>query len=81
MMEQVKILFKILYKNGVEDSFEQIVTEDVLQDMLKVNQTIETSMREGLNAHLSLGNEGTGMHIRLSEVVRISTEVEAGVRE
>ena len=82
MMEQIKIKFKILYKNGIEDIFERIVTETNLQGLKEVQRVIETSMREGVGGHISLGDgESLGIHVRLSEVVRVSAEIIEGVAD
>ena len=64
------ITYKFLYRNGQEDTFSQDLTFDEVE---LVNETIETSMREGVSAFLSFGNGDTAGHmVRLEDVTRVT---------
>ena len=64
------LTYKFLYRNGHEDTFSHDFTFDEAQ---LVNETIETSMREGVSAFLSFGDGDTAGHmIRLEDVTRVT---------
>lgn len=67
--------FYILYKNGMQDVIEQAISESNAKEFAKVLSVIETSMRENVDAVITLGDENSkGSYIRLSEVIRLTTE-------
>jgi c-di-GMP-related signal transduction protein len=64
------LTYKFLYRNGHEDSFSQDLNVDEAE---LVNETIETSMREGVSAFISFGDGDTAGHlIRLGDVTRVT---------
>lgn len=71
--------FNFLYKNGTKETFEQSVTKENQQAIVEVLETIETSMREGIDACITFEKDGHGGHyVRMNEVVRVSTEIIEG---
>ena len=75
----MKMKFNFLYKNGTTETFEQFVTEENYQAVAGVLAAIETSMQEGINACIVFGKESPGGHyVRMSEVVRVTTDVIEG---
>jgi len=71
--------FEFLYKNGVIETFEQPISEENHLAVLEVVETIETAMREGIDACITFEKEGHGGHyVRMSEVVRVTTDVIEG---
>lgn len=75
----MKMKFDFLYKNGTEETFEQVVTEEDQPALIEVLSTIEISMKEGIDACVTFGKEGLGGHyVRMSEVVRVTTDVIEG---
>ncbi|MEQ6353962.1 hypothetical protein ABNX05_04980 [Lysinibacillus sp. M3] len=78
----MKMNFDFLYKNGTKETFEQVVTEEDQQALIEVLSTIEISMKEGIDACITFGKEGHGWHyVRMSEVVRVTTNVIEGEPE
>lgn len=75
----MKMKFDFLYKNGTKETFEQPITEENHSAVLEVLETIETAMREGIEACITFEKEGHGGHyVRMSEVVRVTTDVIEG---
>lgn len=69
----MKITYSVLYKNGCEDTIRQLITDDNFDRIQKVNETIQTALKENLDGHVTIGDEGTDItSIKLSEVVRVN---------
>ncbi|MCS5499826.1 hypothetical protein NY607_01745 [Lysinibacillus sp. A4] len=78
----MKMKFDFLYKNGTKETFDQPITEENHSAVLEVLETIETAMREGIGACITFEKEGHGGHyVRMSEVVRVTTDVIEGESE
>lgn len=74
--------FDFLYKNGTMETFKQPISEENHFVVLEVLETIETVMREGIDACITFEKEGHGGHyVRMSEVVRVTTNVIEGELE
>lgn len=77
----MKMKFNFLYKNGTTETFEQSVTEENRLAVAEVLDAIETSMREGIAACITFEKEDGGHYVRMSEVVRVTTDIIEGVAE
>lgn len=74
-IELEKVIIEILYKNGHEDKFEQVLSnEEMTKGFLEVLEVIEISMKEDIPGKITLGdNDKFGVFIRADEVVRFKT--------
>lgn len=80
-MKMEKVLFEILYKNGHQDTFEQVVdSEEIAREIQELIEVAKESMRIDEPAVITIGDgEEFGVLIRTSEVSRIKTTyVECG---
>ena len=72
----MKMVYKILYRNGVEDVI-KVDMDDVDSNALrKMTDVVEMGFREGVNGKITLGNRrDSGTYIRLNDVIRVSIDV------
>ena len=73
----MKITYLVMYKNGKEDTFEQVVTDENQAGVLEINKAIREGLKENRDGLLSFGDgEKEGSFVRLSDVVRVSMKFE-----
>ena len=72
----MRMVYKILYRNGVEDVI-SVDMDDVDSNALrKMTDVVEPGFREGVNGKITIGNRrDSGTYIRLDDVIRVSIDV------
>lgn len=69
----MKVLYKILYKNGVEDEFEQIATE---KEIDAFNDVLYQTLQNGMDSVMTLGDaKVTGHFIRGKDITRTTVTI------
>lgn len=72
----MKMIYKILYKNGHEEELTQEITEENKQMVEKISENLHDSMKDDASGVMTLGDgETSGTFLRLSEVVRVSVKI------
>lgn len=77
----MKIKFDFLYKNGFQETIEQVITEENAQDVESVINVIKKTMRDDVNGIITFDHgktENGGHFIKTSEIVRVTTEIIEG---
>lgn len=72
-VSSIKVVYKVLFKNGIEDVIEQVASEE---DITGINALIIESFQENQSGVVTFG-DGTkeGSFIRIDDVSRVTLEV------
>lgn len=72
----MKMVYKILYRNGVEDVINVDMDDIDPGDLRKISDVIEQGFREGVSGIITFGNwRDSGTYIRIADVIRVSVDV------
>ena len=72
----MKIVYKVLYRNGIEDDICVDVDEVNPDDLRNITDVVELGFREDISGLITLGNgRDSGSYIRIKDVIRVSVDV------
>lgn len=73
----MKIKYKILYRNGVEDVVSIDMDDINMDDLRKITDVLERGFRENVSGIITLGNwRDSGTYIRIDDVIRVSVTMD-----
>lgn len=73
---EMKIKYKLLFKNGVKEEVVQVATE---QEHIKIIEIVQNSFKDDLKAVITFGDGvGIGRYIRVSDLSQMETEILEG---
>ena len=73
----MKIRYKILYRNGIEDVVSIDMDDINMDDLRKITDVLERGFRENVSGIITLGNRrDSGTYIRIDDVTRVSVTMD-----